>query len=80
MNATPIERLLSVLRDELGLKAGDVTAETRLFDIGDSLDWMNVLTALEAEFGLRIDTTRAFEFETVGELGLHISEESLASA
>ena len=73
-------RLLKVLCDELDLTPADLSTDMRLSDVADSLDWMNLLTALEAEFGLRINTTEALSLETIADLIALTSEPSFVPA
>lgn len=61
-------RLIRLIGDELGLDPGTLGPATRLAEIADSLDWMNLLTAIEAEFKLRIDTADALSLATIDEL------------
>jgi acyl carrier protein len=62
-------RLLDLTADVLDLTAGQVTPDTEFAnDLGvDSLDLVELVEALEAEFAIKIDDEELAEITTVGE-------------
>jgi acyl carrier protein len=62
-------RLLDLTVDVLDLTAGQVTPDTEFAnDLGaDSLDLVELVEALEAEFAIKIDDEELAEITTVGE-------------
>ena len=63
------EKLSSVLVDELGLDAGKITAEAKFEEDleVDSLGVVELLMALEDNFGVSIPDEEAESIETVGQ-------------
>jgi len=61
-------RLFALVESELGLPAGTVHAATPTDTLGDSLDWLELLMAVEEAFGVEIDPARAAAVTTVGDL------------
>ena len=69
-----IEKVDAILIDEFELDAESVVAEASLredLDL-DSLDAMDLVTALEKQFGFRIDETLIGEMRTVGDIHAHV--------
>jgi len=64
---TNIERLTSLLVDQLGIEPEDITPESRIReDLGaDSLDDIELIMAIEAEFGVEIEDESAAKLTTV---------------
>jgi acyl carrier protein len=64
------DRLVKVLADQLSLNTKDVTLTSTLGDdLGaDSLDRVEVLMAIEEEFGLKIPDDDAEKFSAVGDI------------
>jgi acyl carrier protein len=62
----PIEhQLYAIVREEFGLEPGSLTRETRLPDLGDSLDWYSLMSALEDGFGIQISHEDSLAISTV---------------
>ena len=64
------EKLRALLAEQLGISVDDITPETNIIDdLGaDSLDVMELLTALEDEYDLIITDDRVRELYTVKEV------------
>ena len=64
------EKLRALLAEQLGISADDITPETNIIDdLGaDSLDVVELLTALEDEYDLIITDERVRELYTVKEV------------
>ena len=55
--------------DLLEVEAADVTTEVTFVELGaDSIDLVELASALEKHFQVRLDEQRVYEVETVGEL------------
>jgi acyl carrier protein len=66
---TGIERrLVALIESELVLPAHTVHAGTRIADLGDSLDWLELLMAVEDVFGVALDPARTKSIGTVADL------------
>lgn len=79
MNHT-IHRLLSILERELGVDTSTLTPDTRLADIADSLDWVNLIGAVEDSFGLRIGFEDGLRLQTLQDLMNLVMEPRLVPA
>ena len=64
------EKLRALLAEQFGISVDDITPETNIIDdLGaDSLDVMELLTALEEEYDLLITDDRVRELYTVKEV------------
>ncbi len=71
-----LEKVIAIVADQLGKEAADITAETSLQDdLGaDSLDAVEIIMAMEDEFGIEIADEDAQNFRTVGEITQYIDE------
>ena len=69
-----IEKVDTILIDEFELDEDAVVPEAKLRDDLDldSLDAMDLVTALEKAFGFRIDETLIGEMKTVGDIHDHV--------
>jgi len=74
------EKIKSVIAEQLGVKAEEVTDNAKFVDdLGaDSLDTVELVMALEEEYGVEIPDEDAEKLTTVGEAIKYI-EEKLAS-
>jgi acyl carrier protein len=61
-------KIIDLVEQELGLAPGSVHLGTTLADAGDSLDWVNLLDAVEAEFDLRIGAAESLALDSVADL------------
>ncbi len=64
------EKIQSIIADQLGIDEGDITPETNLTkDLeADSLDAVEIIMAIEEEFGIEIPDDQAENFKLVGSL------------
>ena len=64
------EELVSILCDQLPLKPEDITLDSRIKeDLGaDSLDVLQLLMAIEDEYGVEVPDEKLAEFSTVGDV------------
>ena len=70
------EKVAAIIAKELNAEVSQITMETRLVeDLGaDSLDAVEIMFALEEEFGLEIDDDAAQNIKTVGDLVNYIEK------
>lgn len=78
--ATNVDRLASIIQCELGVDPRELTPDSPLADLADSLDWINLLTALEESFDLRIDSGQALRLHTLADLMHLVAEHRLVGA
>ncbi|MGM9899247.1 MAG: acyl carrier protein [Bacilli bacterium] len=71
-----LEKVAEIIAKELNSKKENITMETRLVeDLGaDSLDAVEIMFALEEEFGIEIDDDSAQSIKTVGDLVNYIEK------
>ncbi len=64
------EKLVSIIADTLDVSKDDLKMETSLKEDleADSLDVVEIIMAVEDEFGIEIDDTAAFEFQTIADV------------
>ena len=73
----PIEqRVKDIIVEQLGVKPDQVTPEAKFIeDLGaDSLDTVELIMALEEEFGIEVPDEQAEKLLTVGDVGKYIEE------
>ena len=69
MNDTSLEqKILTILQERSGGDGTPIDRETRLFEIGDSLDRVETIMELEEQFELSIPDAEAEQIQTVGGL------------
>lgn len=64
------DKIKSIISDELNIDQAKITKEANIREdlAADSLDAVEVIMALEDEFGITIDDDTAQSFKTVGDL------------
>lgn len=69
------ERVKAVLAENLGEKVENITPEARLEDDlnADSLDFIDLVMAIEEEFGLEIPDEEANKLTTVKDIILYVT-------
>jgi acyl carrier protein len=72
---TPTERLLNIVERELGVDIQTLTPDSSLADLADSLDWVNLIGALEDEFRLTISFEEGLRLQTLQDLMALLSEQ-----
>ena len=76
MSATLDEKVKKIIVDQLGVDEGEVTSEAKFIDdLGaDSLDTVELVMALEEEFGIEIPDEEAEKIVTVKDAIAYIKE------
>ena len=72
------DKITEIIVEQLGVKPEEVTAEASFVDdLGaDSLDTVELVMALEEEFGIEIPDEDAEKIQTVGDAVKYIEEKS----
>ncbi|MCB1324902.1 MAG: acyl carrier protein [Spirochaetales bacterium] len=72
------EKVKSIIVEQLGVDESEVTPEAHFIDdLGaDSLDTVELVMALEEEFGIEISDEDAEKIQTVGDVSKYIDEHS----
>lgn len=72
------EKVKSIIVEQLGVDEAEVTPEAHFIDdLGaDSLDTVELVMALEEEFGIEISDEDAEKIQTVGDVSKYIDEHS----
>jgi acyl carrier protein len=73
-----IDRLFSILERELGVDARTLAPDSLLAELADSLDWVNLIGALEDSFGLKISLEDSLRLHTVRDLVALVMEPRFA--
>lgn len=75
---TTEERVRSVIVSELGVDPGRIVADARFIDdLGsDELDFIELIMAIEEEFGFEIDDNEADRLDAVGKLIAFVKEKT----
>ena len=70
------EKIKSIIVEQLGVDEAEVTPEAHFIDdLGaDSLDTVELVMALEEEFGIEISDEDAEKIQTVGDVSKYIDE------
>jgi acyl carrier protein len=70
------QRVKDIIVEQLGVKPDQVTLEAKFIeDLGaDSLDTVELIMALEEEFGIEVPDEQAEKLLTVGDVGKYIEE------
>lgn len=71
------QRIKDIIVEQLGVNADQVTPEAKFIeDLGaDSLDTVELVMALEEEFGLEIPDEEAEKLQTVGDVIKYVEEQ-----
>lgn len=75
---TTQEKVRNIIAEQLGVKPEEVTPEAKFIeDLGaDSLDTVELVMALEEEFGIEIPDEEAEKLVTVGDATKYIDEKA----
>lgn len=69
-----LDRLSLIIQRELALDPRDLAPDTRLTDVADSLDWVNLLAAMEETFGLHIGIEQGLRLQTLQDLMVLVAQ------
>lgn len=74
-----LEKIKEILAEQLGCDAGTITEETSFKgDLGaDSLDLLEVIMALEDEYGVEMNAEDLSELNTVGDVMNYLKEKGI---
>lgn len=74
-----VDKVKSIIAEQLGVKAEEVTPQASFIDdLGaDSLDTVELVMALEEEFGIEIPDEDAEKMSTVGDAIKYIEEKAV---
>ncbi len=70
-----VERIRSIVADQLGVELGDCTADARILDdLGaDSLDVVELVMALEDAFDIEVADDDVEQIRTIGDVEKYVS-------
>lgn len=76
--AESMEKVKKIIAEQLGVNESEITNESHFIDdLGaDSLDTVELVMALEEEFGIEIPDEDAEKIQTVGDVAKYIEEHS----
>ena len=71
-----LEKLSKIIADQLGMDQSEITQDTSLKEDlkADSLDIVEIIMAIEDEFGIQVDDDDALNFKTVGDVVAYIEK------
>ncbi|MBD5086815.1 MAG: acyl carrier protein [Clostridiales bacterium] len=71
-----LEKLSKIIAEQLGMEQSKITNTTSLKEDlqADSLDVVEIIMAIEDEFGIQVDDNDALAFKTVGEVVSYIEK------
>lgn len=73
--AVDFEKIKGIIKDKLNVDVSDLKAESTFADLGaDSLDIVELIMALEEEFGIEIPDEDAEKIKTVGDAKKYIED------
>lgn len=71
--AVDFDKVKAIIKDKLNLDTSDISKESSFADLGaDSLDIVELIMALEEEFGIEIPDEEAEKIKTVGDAVTYI--------
>ncbi len=73
-----MDKIKKIIAEQLGVDEGEITPESHFIDdLGaDSLDTVELVMALEEEYGIEIPDEDAEKIQTVGDVAKYIDEHS----
>jgi acyl carrier protein len=73
-----MDKVKKIIAEQLGVDEGEITPESHFIDdLGaDSLDTVELVMALEEEYGIEIPDEDAEKIQTVGDVAKYIDEHS----
>lgn len=70
------EKLRNIIAEQFGIEAESITEETSFKELGDSMDLIELIMALEEEFDMEIEDEDANKIKTVGDAAEYIVQNS----
>lgn len=70
------EKIRDLIVEQFGVPADSVNEDTAFKDLGDSMDLIELIMALEEEFDLEIDDEETDKIKTVGDACEYIRQNS----
>lgn len=70
------EKIRDIITEQFGVDADSVTEDTAFKDLGDSMDLIELIMALEEEFDLEIEDEDTDKIKTVGDACEYIRQNS----
>lgn len=61
------EKIRDIIAEQFGVDADSVTEDTAFKDLGDSMDMIELIMAMEEEFDMEIEDEDADKIRTVGD-------------
>ena len=70
-----LDSIKKILAEQLGVDETSITEETSIEELGaDSLDLVEIVMAIEEEFGIQVDDSAVEDLKTVGDIIGYISK------
>ncbi len=70
------EKIRSIIAEQFGIDEESITEETPFKELGDSMDLIELIMALEEEFDMEIEDEDANKIKTVGDAAEYIVQNS----
>ncbi len=70
------EKLKNIIAEQFSVDPESITEETAFKDLGDSMDLIELIMALEEEFDIEIDDEETDSIKTVGDAVEYIRQNS----
>ncbi len=70
------EKMKDIIAEQFGIDADSVTEETAFKELGDSMDLIELIMAMEEEFDMEIEDEDAETIKTVGDALEYIRQNS----
>ncbi len=70
------EKIREIIAEQFGVDEDSVTEDTAFKDLGDSMDLIELIMALEEEFDLEIEDEETDKIKTVGDACEYIRQNS----
>lgn len=71
-----LEKLKNIIAEQFGVDPESITEETAFKDLGDSMDLIELIMALEEEFDVEMDDEDTDNIKTVGDAIEYIRQNS----
>lgn len=62
------QQLYDIVQQELDIAPGVLNADSRFADLGDSLDWANLVFVIEGAFGIEVDEALSLQTTNMADL------------